>query len=400
MSSGAPLRPGKPWRRPEVLLLMMAAAVPLSAATWLALIDNFAIHRAGFTGREIGILQSIREIPGFMAFAIVYVLLLIKEQRLACLSLAILGIGTAITGMFPTAIGLYVTTVIMSFGFHYYEALQSSLAMQWIDKDKTPELFGNIISVGSLSSIVAFALIWITVEWINLDFVWIYAVSGGASIAIGAIAWLAFPQFPQPVKQHKHIVLRQRYWLYYALVFMSGARRQIFVVFAGFLMVEKFGFSVSNMALLFLLNALVTIWLAPRIGRLIGRFGERPALITEYVALIAVFIAYAFVENATWAASLYVVDHMFFALAIAIKTYFHKIADTADIASTAGVSFTINHIAAVVLPAIFGLLWLISPAAVFLSGAAMASISLLLAFNIPTSPAPGQEVIIGLTHRS
>ncbi|MFB3045543.1 MAG: MFS transporter, partial [Acidiferrobacterales bacterium] len=186
------------------------------------------------------------------------------------------------------------------------------------------------------------------------------------------------------------------YWLYYALTFMSGARRQIFIVFAGFLMVEKFGFSVSAITLLFLVNAVANVFLAPKIGRLIGHWGERRALIFEYVGLIGIFTAYAFVTSATVAAGLYIIDHLFFALAIAIKTYFQKIADPADIAATAGVGFTINHIAAVVIPAAFGLLWLVSPAAVFLSGAVMAVFSLLLSLNVPTAPAPGNEVIVRL----
>ncbi len=383
------------WARPEVLLLLMAAAVPLSFSTWMALLDNFSIHRAGFTGREIGILQSLREIPGFLAFAVVLLLLVIREQRLAYLALALLGLGTASTGLFPTPLGLYVTTVVMSVGFHYYETLQSSLALQWIDKERAPETFGRIIAVGSFTSIVAFGLVWLAFEQLALDFAWVYALGGGATVALALLAWLAFPHFPEKVRQHKRMVLRRRYWLYYALIFMSGARRQIFVVFAGFLMVEKFGFSVSAMALLFLANATANIWLAPKIGRLIGSVGERKALIFEYVGLIGVFSAYAFVESAAVAAGLYIVDHLFFALAIAIKTYFQKIADPADIASTAGISFTINHIAAVVLPAAFGLLWLVSPAAVFLSGAAMAGISLLLALNVPRRPAEGNEVVYG-----
>jgi predicted MFS family arabinose efflux permease len=176
---------------------------------------------------------------------------------------------------------------------------------------------------------------------------------------------------------------------------MSGARRQIFIVFAGFLLVQKFGFDVATITSLFLANAVINIWLAPRIGRLIGRIGERRALVFEYLGLIGVFSAYALVESATLAATLYVVDHVFFALAIAIKTYFQKIADAADIAASAGVGFTINHIAAVLLPALFGLLWLISPAMVFLAGAAMAGISLLLALNVPRHPQPGNEVLLG-----
>ena len=100
-------------------------------------------------------------------------------------------------------------------------------------------------------------------------------------------------------------------------------------------------------------------------------------------------------EDGALAAGLYVIDHMFFAFAIAIKTYFQKIGDPADMASTASVAFTINHIAAVVIPAVFGLLWLISPSAVFLSGAAMAVVSLLLSLNVPRNPQAGDEVVLG-----
>jgi len=191
------------------------------------------------------------------------------------------------------------------------------------------------------------------------------------------------------------MILRRRYWLYYALIFLSGARRQIFIVFAGFLLVQKFGFDVGTITALFLINASANVFFAPTIGRLIGRIGERNALIIEYVGLIVVFTTYAFVNNAVLAGTLYVIDHLFFALAIAIKTYFQKIADPRDIAATAGVGFTINHIAAVGLPVLFGFLWLVSPAAVFLCGAGLAGMSLLLACNVPTDPSPGNEVVVG-----
>ena len=194
------------------------------------------------------------------------------------------------------------------------------------------------------------------------------------------------------MKQHRKIVLRSRYWLFYALEFMSGARRQIFVVFAGFLLVQKFDYDVSMITLLFLLNAVINVFCAPWIGRMIGRYGERNALVLEYGGLVIVFTAYAVVENAAVAGALYVIDHVFFAMAIAIRTYFQKIADPADMASTAGVSFTINHVAAVLLPVAFGFVWLLSPPLVFLAGAGMAAISLALAFKIPRNPQPGNEV--------
>jgi hypothetical protein len=381
--------------RPNLLLLLMAGAVPLSFATWQTLLNNFALERAAFSGVEIGILQSLREIPGFLAFAVVFLLFLFREQTIALLSLVLLATGTLITGMFPTVIGLYLTTVIMSIGFHYYETVQTSLSLQWLDKDRAPEVLGQIIAVGAFTSIVTFAVIWLAFDVIGLDFAPVYAIGGGATLLIVLFCVITFPRFPVKIRQHRHMVLRKRYWLYYALTFLSGARRQIFIVFAGFLMVEKFGFSVAAISVLFFVNAALNMLFAARIGKLIGVVGERAALVFEYTGLVVVFVAYAFVNNAGVAAGLYVIDHFFFALAIAMKTYFQKIADPADIASSAGVAFTINHISAVVLPAVLGVLWLSSPAAVFLVGAGIAGLSLLLSFNVPLAPTPENGVVIG-----
>jgi predicted MFS family arabinose efflux permease len=222
----------------------------------------------------------------------------------------------------------------------------------------------------------------------------LYLMAGGAAVLLALVAVVLFPRFPQDVPQRKHLLMRRRYWLYYALTFMGGARRQIFVVFAGFLMVERFGFSAANIALLFILNHLINAWAAPKIGRLITRFGERSALTLEYVGLVIIFTAYAFVETAWIAASLYVLDHLLFAMAIAMRSYFQKIADPADMASTAGVAFTINHIAAVVIPVLFGIIWMYSPEVVFLAGAAMSAVSLLLARMVPRNPVEGNEVIL------
>jgi len=378
---------GRDWRRPEVLLILISVAMPISFSTWMALINNFAVERAQFTGVEIGILQSVREIPGFLAFAVVFVLLLLREQALALLSLSLLGIGVALTGFFPSLIGLILTTVVMSTGFHYFETVRQSLALQWLPKERAPAVLGRLIAVGSFASLVAFALIYVGIDLGGLDMKWVYLIGGGITVVLAFAAWILFPRFPAKVEQHKRLILRRRYGLFYALTFMAGARRQIFVVFAGFLMVEKFGFDVASMTLMFLANHVIAMVLAPRIGKLVGRWGERTMLTIEYGGLIAVFTAYAFVETAWIAVGLYILDHLFFAMAIAIKTYFQKIADPADIAATSGVSFTINHIAAVVIPAAFGLLWMVSPAAVFLAGTGMAVCSLVLARLVPRQPA-------------
>ncbi|HHX8565137.1 MFS transporter [Vibrio sp. RM-44-3] len=379
------------WRTPQNFLLLISIIVPIAFSTWMALLNNFVIEKANFDGADIGLLQSVREVPGFLAFTAVFVLFFIREQRFMLVSLAMLTLGTALTGYFPTLYGLLFTTLLMSTGFHYFETLKQSLSLQWLSKEEAPEILGKFISVGALASLFTYGAIWVSLEQLKLDFKTVYLMAGGLGFVLILVMAFAFPQFKTKVPQNKKLILRKRYWLYYALTFMSGARRQIFTVFAGFLMVEKFGYSAADITLLFLINYVFNFLFAKRIGRFIGVVGERKALMFEYVGLIFVFVGYGLVQTAEWAAALYVVDHLFFALALAIKTYFQKIADPADMASTAGVAFTINHIAAVVIPVTFGVIWLVSPASVFYIGAGMAAVSLLLSLNIPAKPEEGNE---------
>ena len=233
----------------------------------------------------------------------------------------------AATGFSPSEYGLYVTTVLMSIGFHYFETVKSSLSLQWLSKEEAPAFLGRLIAVGSFSALVAFGLVWVLFKWLEPGYVWLYLFGGSIGLVLVILMWAIFPHFESKVPQNKHLVLRKRYWLFYLLTFMSGARRQIFVVFAAFMMVEKFGYGVAEISLLFIINHLLSLFLALKIGRLIGRIGERRALTIEYSGLILVFAGYAFVENAYIGAGLYVIDHVFFAMAIAIKTYFQKIAD-------------------------------------------------------------------------
>lgn len=377
---------------PEHLLLAMAFIMPLIFSVWMVLLNNFVIEKAAFTGKEIGILHSLREIPGLLAFTVIYLLLFIKEQRLAILSLVLTSIGVAITGFFPNTLGLYITTVLMSIGFHYFETLSQSLTMQWIDRDKTAHFMGKMLAMKSAASLIAFSCIWFLMDKLTLSYQTTYAIFGALGLCLTILLALTFNNFAQKTEQSKKLVLRKKYWLYYALTFFSGARRQIFVVFAGFLMVEKFHYSVADISALFLINYIFNWLFAAKIGKLIGIIGERKVLKVEYIGLITIFISYGLVENSDIAAFLYVIDHLFFALAIAIKTYFQKIAQPEDIAASAGVSFSINHIAAVVIPAMLGLVWIINTSWVFYVGAGFACCSLLLSLLIPKKPGYGIEV--------
>jgi MFS family permease len=378
-------------RNRKAFLYILAIGSPIAFSVWQALLNNFAVEIANFGGKDIGMLQSLREVPGFLAFTVVFLLLIIRQQNFAIVSLILLGIGTALTGFFPSILGLYITTVTMSIGFHYLETLRSSLSLQWLSKEEAPRVLGKLLSAHSVSTLVILSILYIVVFIFEPSYPWLYALAGFVTVIIGIFCYFSFPQFSEKVEQRKDLVFRKRYWLYYALTFLSGARRQIFMVFAGFLLVQKFGFPLDKMILLLLVNSGITAWVAPKMGILIEKIGERKALTLEYTALIIIFLGYAVVDNVNIAFLLYILDNIFYSISFAIKTYFQKIADPADIASTAGISFTINHIAAVLLPALLGLIWMENHGAVFLIGACIAGASLILVRAIPDNPEIGKE---------
>jgi len=213
-----------------------------------------------------------------------------------------------------------------------------------------------------------------------------YILFGGVIGICGVWAFTKNPTDKDIIPQKKQLILKKRYWLFYFLTFMAGARRQIFMAFAVFLLVKKFGFSVQEITLLFLLNNGINFFILPLIGKFIVKYGERKLLSIEYFSLILIFISYAFVDSKFIVTILYVLDHMFFNFSIGINTYFQKIADPRDIAASAAVGFTINHIAAVVLPVIGGLLWMVDYKIPFLAGAFFSFISLCLGQFIRTKP--------------
>ena len=385
------------WRRPEALLILMAIALPLAFSVWSALLNNFVVEIIRFDGLDIGLLHTIREIPGFLAVGVISILLFFREQTLALLMLCVLGLATAVTAWFPFLSGILTLTLLSSIGFHFFETVNQSLQLQWFSKKEAPRKLGKLMAIGSAATLIAYTFLVLGWYRLNLSFNSAYMIAGFSCFSLAVLGYLIFPNFEAPIPQTKKIVLRKRYWLYYLLQFMSGARRQIFVVFAGFMMVEKFGLDVQQLTTIYLLNLLFNIALAPLLGRAVARYGERKALAVEYFGLSLVFFAYGGIYLFGWgvfiATLLYLLDHLFFALALAIKTYFQKIADPQDIAATAAVAFTINHIAAIFLPLGLGFLWLASPFLVFCTAGILSVISFALALLIPRQPVKGNETI-------
>ncbi|MDG5467505.1 MFS transporter [Deltaproteobacteria bacterium IMCC39524] len=364
-------------------LIVQTTASVVGLQCWMILFNNFAVEIAGLDGFQVGVIGSVREIPGFLALLAVFVMLVIREHRLSALSVIFLGVGTALTGFFPSFTGLIITTLIMSFGFHYYETTNQSLTLQYFDNATSPLIFGRLRSLAAATSILVGLLLFLM--GLAFSYKVMFLLVGSLVAVAGIWGLLQDPTHRNLVPQHRKMILRRRYSLYYFLTFMAGARRQIFMAFSVYLLVKVFECTVTEITLLFVANNAVNFFLSPLIGRAIVRFGERRVLSVEYGGLIAIFLIYAFIDIKGVIVAMYILDHILFNFSIAIRTYFQKVADPQDIAPSMAVGFTINHIAAVVMPVIGGALWMVDYRIPFVVGAIFSMVSLLAVQRIPNA---------------
>ncbi len=215
-------------------------------------------------------------------------------------------------------------------------------------------------------------------------------IPAGALVLVGAAA-LLFMTRTEVVKRPR-LLVRRRYGIYYALTLLDGSRRQIFSTFAVFLLAQNYHLDVQQLVPLLIFNGLVTAVATPYIGRLIDRYGERRMLALNYACLIPLFAGYALVHNLFVLGALYCLDNAFFAFGLGINSYLGRIAPPEDLTPSLVMGSTVNHIAAVGVPVVGGLLWAkIGYEVTFLAGAATCLLSVLAALAIRPGALPSQQ---------
>ncbi|MDC1106444.1 MFS transporter [Prolixibacteraceae bacterium] len=365
-------------------LIVLSFIIAIGFQGWRTLFNNFAVDLVQLDSIQIGAIQSFREIPGFLSLLVVYLLLIFKEHKLASLAAILTGIGIMLTGVFDSFWGLAMTTVIMSTGFHYYETTNQSLTLQYFKPREAVLVMGKAKGYAAGANILAGIMIWILSQVPSISFKIQYFIFGGLVIAVSIWGLTFNPTKNLEHIQQKKIIVKKKYWLFYVLNFLSGSRRQIFVVFSVLMLVKTYHFPIEWITILFIINNIIGYFANPYIAKLINRHGEKKMLIIEYTALTIIFSGYAVFENGYLIALLYVLDHLFFPFSMGIRTWFQKIADPKDIGASMAVGFTINHISAVVIPVIGGILWSINRRIPFIFGVIIALISLYFTKFIKT----------------
>ena len=389
--------PGSRTRRRQALMVIMATNFLLSFGyqLWRSLFNNFAVDELGVRANQIGLIQSVREVPGLLGFTVGLLAVMMTEMRIAGLSIIVLGVGIALTGRATGLPSLLASTVLMSVGFHYFMPANSSAVLQLTGEDEAPEVLGRLTSLNALAALVGAGLVFVALG--PLGFRNLFAVTG-AVVAVGggiALIWSARKSFlPEPdPEEHdlgavhplqraplRRAPLRRRYWLYYALQFLMGSRRHIFTTFAVFLLVRTYDVSAETITILFLVNNLMGAFVYQQFGKIIARIGEKRALTINFALLIAVFLGYAYVPILPLLYLLFVADHVLFGFRIALQSYFQKIAvHRREITPNLSLGQTINHVASVVIPLVGGIVWeTVGSRYTFLVGVGIVVVSLIL----------------------
>jgi predicted MFS family arabinose efflux permease len=354
---------------------------------WQAIFNNFAVEEIGIGPASVGVVQALREVPGLMGFLLGFLALYLSEIRILALSLVLLGSGVFLTGQADSVQFLLISTVVMSFGFHFFYPSNTAVVLMAVEKQHAPKTLGQLRSLGAVAAVVATGSVYLLAgRW---GYRTLFMVIGGL-VAVGGLSLLPFRDAKEGLPPRRQVVLRRRYWLYYTLSFLMGSRRHIFTTFAIFLLVREYGISVQTTATLFLINSLVNVYALQLVGKLVGRLGERVMLSIAFGTLALVFLGYAYVTYLPLLFLLFVIDNVTFGFNLALATYFQKIAVTPEeITSNLSVEQTINHIAAIVVPVVGGTVWeLFGSQVPFLVGVGIVLVSLLLAQAIRTPAEP------------
>jgi len=202
---------------------------------------------------------------------------------------------------------------------------------------------------------------------------------------IGALTcWFVKRDLSSPDKPR--MVFRRRYSLYYGLTFLEGCRKHVFITFAVYVLVHRFNTPMHLVAMLMLINNVVNLTLAPFVGRLIDRIGEKRVLATSYSCLIFVFIGYGLIKSVGILYVLYCLDNLLYLSTYGLTTYLSRTADEQDIVPSLSMGVTMNHLAAVAVPVTGGLIWSsVGYTYTFIAGAGVVMVSLFLALHVDNS---------------
>lgn len=322
-------------------------------AIYGGIFQNFVRESLNLNPRQFGLLESLREVPGLLTAFTAGTLVALAEPRLAGYALGLAALGIGATGRMGGYWALVGITVLWSIGFHLWISVQPSITMALAEGREGGRRLGQMAGIASAATLAALGFSRVAKAFVSYQT--LFYLAGASILAAGFIALTLSPRAHGG--DRKRIVYRSEYRLYYVLTFLEGCRRQIFATFASFTLILVYHTRVETMLTLAFLNAGAAALAGPAIGRLMDRRGERWMMTRYYIALILVFTGYAAIRSKQILYGLYLTDSLLFTFSVGLTTYLHRIVRSGEMTPSLAMGTTMNHVAAVLVPALGGLLW-------------------------------------------
>jgi MFS family permease len=377
-------------RRDWKLFTTLTFLFSFGFAIYIGVFQNFLRDVQGAGPLQLGSLESIREIPGFLTAIMTGTLVALAESRVAGLGLLIAGIGVGLTGQMPTFAPLVAITVFWSIGFHLYASMAPVITLTLAKGQEGGRHLGRMGAVGSVATLAGLGTAWL-MRWLMPSLPYNgYFFLAGACIFLSGLLCMALGKHSASTEPRARLILRREYGLFYLLTFLEGCRRQIFSIFASFALILVYHVPLSHMLTLQLINAVLIALTAPHIGKLVDRKGERGPLTFYSIGLIVVFLGYATTRTVEALYALFLLDNVLFSFGVGFTTYLNRIVRKGELTPCVAMGTTMNHIAAVTVP--FGGAWLWERfhnyQIPFWVGVVIAAISLFATRWLPHGPVP------------
>jgi len=338
-------------------LILIAAAVFFIGfgfeGVYMSVYTNFIADDIHVQPGQLGVIESIRESPGFLSAFIAAITMTIPSPILASITLLIMAAGIGAFSQIYTVNAVIFWAVFWSLGFHCWAPLQPAMVLNFAKEEGKGKILGQVWRIRDIAALAGMG----TVAIIGKQaFIRPMFMLGGITVAVAAVI-IFFVSRSSPEIKMPRLTMKKKYRFYYALTFLEGCRKQVFITFAIFVLVKVFGTNVGTVATLMIINRIATLIFAPLVGRLVDRIGERKALSMSNASLIPIFLGYALVHNINTLYILYCLDSFVYMFVIAQTTYLNKIAPPEDIRPALSMGVTMNHAAAVIVPLVGGMLW-------------------------------------------
>jgi MFS family permease len=251
---------------------------------------------------------------------------------------------------------------------------------------------GQVQGVNSVALILSAGILYMLFRFANMSYE--AAFTAGAVCLIGGGVLFLCMSPTKSRKGLKRFVWRKEYSLFYVLSIVGGARTQLTITFAPWLLIDIFKQPVTTLTLLFFIICMINVFFKPWLGHIIDKMGERFVLIAEAISLFVLCFGYAFsiyiftpMVALIITAGCYVIDSVVMSVSMARATYVKKIAlCPEDVTPTLTMGVSLNHVTSISIPILAGLIWYSSGSAgyiyVFMGGAVISIVNLLLALRV------------------